>query len=271
MNWHSTHKKRKKKRLESKKGIKLSKLFALFNRYYRLNSCPFKGKGYSIYKKGNNNSFELFSSAEMDNFVHPEKNDILFKETTDCNDLVVIGRFGDKNDFMIINGFYDVAINALKGLMNKGVGEKDSQIYPIIYNFRHYLELIIKQSIRYFRLIEHEIEDDEIGYKPNHSLKELWNILKVYLGKIEDTDQDETIAFDKLLNELDAIDKNSFAFRYHCDTGKKINDKIRLAIPDRKDISLNNLEKVIKKMHCYIEGISSLAYHTYESSREYND
>lgn len=260
MNWHSTHKKRKKKRLESKKGIKLSKLFALLNRCSMPNSCSLRRENDSICKKGNNNSFELFSSVEMENFVHPEKNDVFFKEATDYNDLVVIGRFGDKNDFMIINGFYDVAINALKELKNKGVREKDSHIYPIIYNFRHYLELIIKQNIRCFRLIEHEIEDDEVGYKPNHSLKELWNTLKVYLGKIEDIDQDETIVFDKLINELDVVDRNSFAFRYHCDTGKKINDKIKLAIPDRKDISLNNLEKVIKKMHCYIEGISSLAY-----------
>lgn len=268
MNWHSTHKKNKrKKRLEGNK-IKLSKLFALLNRRCKLNGYPFKRKGYSIYKK-EDNSFELFSSVEMDNFVRPEKNDIFFKEPTDYNDLAVIGRFGDKNDFMIINGFYDIAINALKGLKNKDVGEKDSHIYPIIYNFRHYLELIMKQSIRYFRLNEDEIADDEIGYDTNHSLKKLWNTLKVYLGKIEDTDQHETIAFDKLINELDIIDRNSFVFRYHCNTGKK-NDKIKLTIPNAKDISLNNLEKVIKKMHCYIEGISSLAYNTYENSRIYN-
>ncbi|RGN59249.1 MULTISPECIES: hypothetical protein [unclassified Bacteroides] len=268
MKWHSTHKKHKKKRTNRKKGVKISRIFALLNSKSDL--VKSSSTSSDIIIERHKDPLELFGHVDLDDFARPTKNDTLFKEPLDYNDLSIIGRFVDRNDFMIISGFYDVAINSLQILKNKGVREKDSHIYPIIYNYRHYLELIIKQTIRYFRLAENEITNDEVGYESGHCLKKLWSILKTYLSKIEDVNQQETIAFDKLLNELNDIDENSFAFRYHCDKGKTIHDKIKLTISESKDISLSNLEVVMKKMHCYIEGISCLVYDRYKSYCEKN-
>lgn len=198
------------------------------------------------------------------NYARPEKGDKLFIEPSDdaYHDKAIIGRFGKKSDYLIITGFYEVAITSLRALKAKGVGDKDSQIYPILYNFRHYLELTLKQTIRNFRLINSEITDDEVGYKTEHGLKNLWETLKRYLMEIENENfkNKETKAFEALILELDTIDAGSFAFRYHCDAGKSPKDKIKLIVTEEMHISLDNLEKSMIKLHNYIDGINDLSY-----------
>lgn len=87
----------------------------------------------------------------------------------------------------------------------------------------------------------------------------------------EDFEDKETNAFETLILELNTIDAGSFAFRYHCDAGKTIRDKIKLTIPKERHISLDNLEKSMIKLHNYIEGINDLSYSQLDEMAEHID
>ncbi|MDL2257056.1 hypothetical protein LJC06_02480 [Bacteroidales bacterium OttesenSCG-928-I14] len=255
-----------------KNSINLSKLLYLLKKCKKLNCCPLKKKGCQDSKEKDNKKDPFDMPFNPSDYARPEKGDKLFIEPSNDNysDKAIIGRFGKNSDYLIITGFYEIALTSIRMLKTKGIGEKDTQIYPILYNFRHYLELILKQTIRNFRLINREISDDEVGYTTGHSLKNLWETLKRYLYKIENENfkDRETNAFEILILELDSIDAESFAFRYHCDGGKSTHDKIKLTIPKEMHISLDNLEKVMIKIHNYIDGISSLSYAQLDSIQD---
>lgn len=195
-----------------------------------------------------------FENIDLSDFARPKKGDRLIKKPANYNDLSIIGRFGNKNDFMVMSGYYDVAINSLKGLKDRGVGERDSHIYPILFNFRHYLELIMKDTLTIYKLINNESAKDEEN-NDLHNLCKLWNKLKPYIAQTEDMNTEDIKAFETLINDFHKLDKNSTSFRYTLDiSGENLN------ISQSQSISLDNLEIIMKKMHNFIEGINALSY-----------
>lgn len=204
----------------------------------------------------------LFKDIDLSDFARPKKGDRLIKEPASYNDSSIIGRFGNKNDFMIMSGYYDVAINSLKRLKDKSIGERDSHIYPILFNFRHYLELIMKDTLRNYKLINNESIKDEEN-KDLHSLCKLWNKLKLYIAQTEDMNSEDIKAFETLINDYHKLDKNSTSFRYTLDiSGENLN------ISQSQSISLDNLEIIMKKMHNFIEGINALSYAQLDSIQD---
>ncbi|NDV47613.1 hypothetical protein D0T49_11195 [Paludibacter sp. 221] len=266
MIWHAPHKQHKKNRNRSdkKKGIKLTKLFDLLKKCRKRDCCPLKKNKCTITdKKKDDDIFELFSSVDMSNFKPLEEGDKLFKDPSDYNDLLIINRFGKRSDFLIIEGYKNLVFNSLKQLQNeKGNLEKDSHIYPIMFLFRHYLELIMKHTLRNFRLSNNEISPNEVGYERGHSLLNLWNDVKAYISELENENIEdrEYKIFSELINELNEIDNSSFSFRYPYQGVNNINGKITLSIPEPRDISLDNIEEVIYRMSRFIEGLNDLSY-----------
>jgi hypothetical protein len=254
MKWHAPHKKRKKKKYKcnKEKNMKLARLF---------------GKGCCIFKRDRNKKgtdlFDLFSPVDVSKCKPLESGDELFKEPSDYEDLLIINRFGKQSDFLIIEGYKNIVSNSLRQLQKeKGNLSKDSHVYPILFLFRHYLELIMKQTLRNFRLTNKEIASDEVGYERGHSLTDLWSEVKAYISKLENEDVDDEgyLIFEELINELTEIDDNSFSFRYPYKGVRNVNNKITLCIPDPMDVSLDNLEEIIHKMFCFIEGLNDLSY-----------
>lgn len=262
MNWHTPNRKKKKKSScnnkitgkQRKRKVYMNKLKALKNRSK-------KAKKLSNVIK-NSDPLNLFSSIER--LCKPLiAGDELFKEPSNYKDQLIINRFGSQSDFLIIEGYKNLVYNALKQLQKeKGNLEKDSHIYPIMFLFRHYLELLMKQTLRNFRLANEEIAHDGVGYEMDHSLIAPWNKIKDYISKLdgENIEDVEYKIFDNLINELSLIDKNSFSFRYPYNGVRKMNDRITLCIPEPKDISLDNLEEIIHKMSCFIDGLNDLSY-----------
>lgn len=272
MNWHTPNRKKKKKSScnnkitgkQRKRKVYTNKLKALKNRSK-------KAKKLSNVIK-NSDPLNLFSSIERlcKSLIEGDK---LFKEPSNYKDKLIINRFGSQSDFLIIEGYKNLVYNALKQLQKeKGNLEKDSHIYPIMFLFRHYLELLMKQTLRNFRLANEEIAHDEVGYVMSHSLIDPWNMIKGYISRLdgENIEDVEYRIFEALINELSLIDKNSFSFRYPYNGVRDVNGSISLCIPEPKDISLDNLEEIIHKMSCFIEGLNDLSYAQLDRKRSLN-
>ena len=126
---------------------------------------------------------------------------------------------------------------------------KDGYIYPALYCFRHYLELIMKDSIHYFKLNRREISSDELGYSDKeHGLFNLWNSLRNFL---DDNNQVKRIC--KIIKKMDEIDKSSTAFRYAFNHN---NGRIVEYDYPATMIDVSELKKRMMQLYCFFEGIN---------------
>ena len=251
-----------------KKGTKLRRLFDLLKQCRESKCCPLRKTEYSMnQKKKVNDPIKIFGSIDPSECVLPEKGDILIKKPSDYRNLSIINRSTRLSNFMMPEAYYTIAIEALHKMREmQDNSVKDSIIYPILYNFRHYLEIIMKDSIRNFKIAHKEITSQQIGYEGDHSLLKTWNKLKHYISFSENAVTEDFKSFEKLINEINRIDDQSFSFRYSYKAAKKIEKICEPIFKDMIDVDLENLEKVMKKMHRFIEGISDLSYNQREAS-----
>ncbi|MDR1584046.1 MAG: hypothetical protein LBS55_12480 [Prevotellaceae bacterium] len=186
----------------------------------------------------------------------PVTGDVLLKEPMD-NNYAVLNRGLRITPMLLIEGYFKSALQLLRRITKCGkVGDIDSIIYPVLFLFRHYIELIMKDSIQNFRKYNLEIDASSTGVPMSHRLDELWNILKSYLDTAEE--QETLTAVSEIISEISTIDSNSEAFRYayHPERG---NDRIQPFFDGQLPVDLNNLEKMMCKVYCFFDGIHSLS------------
>lgn len=203
-----------------------------------------------------------------------ESDDKLFIPKTGLDkDYSSINRLTDGNNdhqfFLMIEGYKDSAFELLENLIVKKDIDwlsLDSKIFPIIFIFRQFLELILKQTLRFEKLIKKEIKSDELGFNTTHSLQDLWKDLKPivqsryknYDQKTQDELFEKDGIIDNLILELESLDSGSFAFRYPFEKPKKGSKKITYSLPEMT-IDLKNLKDKMEKLTFYFEGINEQA------------
>ncbi len=90
--------------------------------------------------------------------------------------------------------------------------EQDVLIYPIVFQYRHYIELRLKKIIKEGRIL---LEEEGV-FPKHHDIIKLWNIAKPISIKVFE-DEDEQLELDHaehVINEFSQIDPNSMNFRY---------------------------------------------------------
>lgn len=175
------------------------------------------------------------------------------------------------SEFLIIEGYREATRELLINLLkdeNIDWLKIDSKIYPIIFLFRHYIEVILKNTVRYYNILSDKSFSDEVGYVRKHSLLYFWNELKPFLvNNLENYDEslkqdclNTNQAVESIISEIDALDENSFGFRYAFKGANKINEPVVYSMPSFT-IDLHNLKDVIIKMMNYFEGINDEVIH----------
>ena len=171
------------------------------------------------------------------------------------------GHLNEVGHFYIIEGYREATNLLLEKIVQSNDNDWlkiDSLIFPLLFNFRHYLEVILKDTLRYYRLYKREVFSNETGFVKEHSLTKLWSELKPYLEKNYehvDTIQTDLQAVENLLAEFDSVDKASFSFRYSFQSSKNANGEIAYSVP-AMTIDLINLKSTIRKMQNYFEGVN---------------
>lgn len=200
--------------------------------------------------------------------------DKLFQEKSGMNyDYSSINRIkGTNNDhamFLIAEGYKNAALELLDKLLDDNEIDwlkLDTLIYPVMFLFRHHLEIIIKDTIRYENILKGGSFFDEIGFPVGHSLINLWKELRPDIEKRDiyydvnlkneciETDN----AVENMLTEIDNLDKGSFSFRYPFNSPRRGNNEINYSLP-QMTIDLFNFKKNMVKLIDYFDGINEQA------------
>lgn len=188
-------------------------------------------------------------------YVEPLKEgDKLFIESDDMSDSF-LNRSKANNETVMPKAYINTALWLLDLIkLSDSNLVKDGYIFPALYCFRHYLELIMKDSIHYFKVNRRLISDDELGYDNcEHCLFNLWNSLRNFI----DGESPQLRSVCKLIKELDELDKSSTTFRYsynHNNKGKIIEYDFPTTM-----INVNELKKRVMQLYCFFEGINHLS------------
>lgn len=187
-----------------------------------------------------------------------KEGDKLWVKSDDMSDSL-FNRSKENNEIVMPEAYINTALWLLDLIkLSKDNLVKDGYIYPALFCLRHYLELIIKDSIHYFKYNKGLITSEALGYDVNeHNLFNLWNSLINFL-----TVDNQTKRICKLIKELDELDRGSTIFRYAFNHDKKE----MIVEYDYPAIMINVccLKKRMLQLFAFFEGINSLARETIE-------
>ncbi|MDB5344234.1 MAG: hypothetical protein JWP89_2611 [Schlesneria sp.] len=118
----------------------------------------------------------------------------------------------------------------------------DKFVFPVLYLYRHGIELNLKAIIRVGIGLEFFKKEDVAKDLERHNLANLWNhAKKLLLDHWSEDDPGPVHATDSIINELHESDPDGQKFRYESAKGGKLNKYEKL--PDR--ISVINLKKTM--------------------------
>jgi hypothetical protein len=143
---------------------------------------------------------------------------------------------------------YRSAGDVLVERVEKDRGEADALVYPIVFCYRQYLELMLKDTLmearRYYRIAE--------TFDAKHSLVHHWRPLRLLLEKRWSSDPDPLDAVEENLRQFDEVDGGSFAFRY------SVTRQGEPSLPDEmQHINLRNLREVVQRIGTFLEACST--------------
>lgn len=157
------------------------------------------------------------------------------------------------------HGYRAAAEKLIKDYGSLSLPERDSMVFPVIFLYRHYLEIEIKDLI--YR-IEYFSGNEKLEIT-HHRLLNIWDILdKKYDELLTNISPKYNFCSDKdrnsirvLIKEFNNIDELSFSFRYPKD--KKGNKSIK----GINYISLDNFKTEINKVINVIDKINETVCH----------
>ena len=121
-------------------------------------------------------------------------------------------------------------------------------VFPMVFLYRHFVELSIKQIIALGRYLE----GDGFEFPAHHRLKELWDDARVLIERVVTAEATADLdAMGVMVEQLDQIDRESFAFRYPRTKGGKP------SVVLIQDLNLEVFRSGIEKMASFFEGCSA--------------
>jgi hypothetical protein len=129
---------------------------------------------------------------------------------------------------------------------------QDLLVYPIVYLYRHYLEVAIKGLIRQAQ----NLLGDRVEIPAKHTIADLWTTCSALLERVSPGDSlEEQRQIGRLLREFATVDPASTAFRYPVDT------KGNQSLPGIRHIDLPHVRDVIAKIAVILDGAAAQMDH----------
>jgi hypothetical protein len=173
----------------------------------------------------------------------PKKGDRLLRNSEDWDRGIDFSNDEVSRHVYIWSG-YMTAGAALIEACEQDSYERHFLIYPILFNYRHGIELAMKWIIlRYGRY-----SSVEIGEIEHHNMWQLWDLCKKII--IEVGSEDESIAVvEQVIKDFHDLDKSALAFRYSRNKKGAI-----IALPDGM-IDLQNIRDVMDGASNFFDGV----------------
>lgn len=184
--------------------------------------------------------------ADISAYRWPKKGDRLLRASKDWDKGVDFSDHSMSRDAHIWSGYMRAGA-ALVEECEREAFDRHFLVYPILFNYRHGLEVAIKWVIdRYGRHADVRLSADD----RNHNLWELWKLCKEVILKVgSDGDNESLRVIEKIVKEFHDLDKTSFAFRYS--TNKQ---GMTIRLPDTP-IDLQNVKDVMEAVDNFFTGV----------------
>lgn len=176
-------------------------------------------------------------------FRWPTEGDTLIRTSKNSADNATYAHQAEQRMALMASG-YEKAASLLVDQALERSDLLDFLIYPIVFNYRHFIELRLKGIL--------DAHGEHVGIDPiwrSHSLTALWNAFDEMLDRYGTFDPDEADehAAD-LIDEFSKIDPGSFSFRYPTDThGESL-------VPPFEHVDLVWLKDVMTGLSHYFDG-----------------
>lgn len=144
------------------------------------------------------------------------------------------------NKFFLYSEGYKKAGDNLQEYCVENPFYSNSLVYPMVYTYRQYIELRLKELI----VMGNKFNDINNDFPDEHSLLKLWNIYRnQILPNIEKIDKEILDNVERIIAEFNSEDPKSMSFRYPLSKGPN-----REANITRDTIDLKNFRTVIDKL-----------------------
>jgi hypothetical protein len=170
----------------------------------------------------------------------------VFASADDWQNNACIPQFGGK-EFAYIEG-YRLAADTLVEHVKETGRCQDFLVFPIVYLYRHYLELLLKQIIADGR----ELLDNKTGFPTHHRLTDLWTEAKGLTRRTWRThDPPEMREVDHVISEFARLDPEGESFRY------AVKKDGQSTLPPIQHINLRQLSDSLRVVSQFLDGVST--------------
>jgi len=173
----------------------------------------------------------------------PRQGDQLFKPDVDWWHNACLNRLND--NWGLYAGGYKRAGDLLVEHIKDDQSEQDFLVYPIAFLYRQYIELRLKEVIRYgTRLL-----DSPKAFPKHHNLERLWKQCRKILEHVwSEGPTGDLDTVEDCIHQFSKTDPDSMAFRYPAD--KDDNP----SLPDLNQINIRNLAEVTTRISSLLDG-----------------
>lgn len=182
--------------------------------------------------------------------------DVLFTKSNDVSD-AILNTTKSGNNILIPNGYISTSVFLLDIIkFSQSNLIKDSYIFPALFCFRQYLEIMMKTAILRYRNGDINPYQGESKFKI-HDLEELWTKLIKHIHINNDVDN-----IGRIIRELNEVDNDSTAFRYDYHLNRIVRNKDNMEINELLDLDV--LKQRVLQLYRFFDGID-------DDSRVYYD
>ena len=164
-------------------------------------------------------------------------------------------------DYGYIEGYRRSADILVNYIQDKTV-DQDILIYPIVFLYRHHIELRLKELLKKGRgLLGKDYKKDI-----THDVDLLWRECKKISKEIEPESEKNFQSIEKVIKDLHKIDKDSYNFRYSTDKegNRSIDSKLKI-------INIKEFYSSINEAVCLLEGASCQISYLQDCKSEINE
>ncbi|WP_102227148.1 hypothetical protein [Acidimangrovimonas sediminis] len=174
----------------------------------------------------------------------PKKGDRLLRRSDDWNLGVGFTSHPISKHALLWDGYLSAADGLVQMCLSEGYGhERHTVIYPILFNYRHGLELAMKWVVLMYG------GTGISGVQVGHNLWQLWKECRRIIEETGPTEKDVDDAVEQVIKDYHELDKSGVNLRYGW--GK---DGHEIKLPDRM-IDLENLRDVMEGIANYFGGL----------------
>jgi len=192
----------------------------------------------------------------------PRKEDVLFRGDEAWTTNACIAHWDA--DWAYSRGFRPAAERLASHVCETGT-DQDVLIYPIIYLYRHHVELVLKAIIKSaFWLLDRELTTQDLKTLNCHSLLELWQTARPLLDPVCDRASNppfpvaELEGVDSYIRQIHDHDPDGQSFRYTTRKAKGANrsgPRTPSLSPQLKLVNVQVFAAAMEKLAAYLDGI----------------